>query len=349
MSEDYHDKTEEPTPKRLAEARKKGYAAKSQDLIVSFHLIMCVVIFYLFADGIFGVLADVSVNIWNHLNFQYADLSFLSSLLDDGLVRLLYILLPIIAGGLLIAISLNILQTGGLFSFYPLIPKWSNLNLFNPSNYERILGLQAFVKLGFSLVRLQLVLILCVFVVGQNAFQVFSLGKVSLPEMLAFIKRECLLVAFSLAISYLGVAVCDFFYQKWSFTRKMRMSKREVKDEFKQGEGDPTVKSKIRNFMLDSADQHVIQDLSSADLIIFDGVREVIAINYKLYAKPYCLDKGTSRKGLIMLERAKAISVPIISNPDLAHRLYRDTEIRSFIKSEYYQELVASLAEGHLL
>jgi len=152
-----------------------------------------------------------------------------------------------------------------------------------------------------------------------------------------------------LSISYLAVAICDYFYQKWLFNRKMRMSKREVKDEFKQGEGDPNVKNKIRSSMLESAQLHILNDISSADLIIVDGVRSVIAINYKSHDKPYCLDKGTSRKGHIMLEIAKAKSIPVIDNPALAQKLYRDTEINSFIKEAYYQDIIMSISKRHLL
>jgi flagellar biosynthesis protein FlhB len=345
MSEDYHDKTEDPTPKRLAEARKKGYVAKSQDIIVSFHLLMCMIVFFFFVDRMFQEIAAININIFENLNFQYTDLHLMTSIVRNGLIQLFFILLPIIAGGFLITLIFNIIQTGAIFSFYPLMPKWSKLNMFNPNNYERILGFPAIIKLGFGIFRLQLVLILCVGVTGQNAFQVFSLGKVAIHEMVAFIKRESLLVGFSIALSYLAVAFCDFFYQKWTFNRKMRMSKREVKDEIKQMEGDQNIKIKMRTVMMEGVQKHALNDLSAADVYIVDGTQFVVAINYKLRSIPFCVDKGSSRKGQVMLEIAKAIAIPVIEKPGLAQKLYTDTQVKTYIKAEYYEDIIIAISE----
>jgi flagellar biosynthesis protein FlhB len=190
-----------------------------------------------------------------------------------------------------------------------------------------------------------MVLFLCVVVVGQNAFQVFSLGKVPIHSMVAFIKRECILVGFSIAIAYLAVAICDYFYQKWLFNRKMRMSKREVKDEIKQVEGDQNIKNKIRAVMKAMLRANAINDISTADILIMDGTQLAVAISYKQMglSAPFCVGKGATQKALIMLEIAKAHVIPIIENPSLAQKLYKDVDVGTFIKPDYYPEIALAI------
>lgn len=346
MAEDYHDKTEEPTPKRLADAHKKGYAAKSQDLITSLHLIVCILVFFFLANFMFYKLASFLTIIFRNLNFNYVDLDLVKLFMNIGLLQILYLLLPLFAVVFIISLAMNLLQTGFIFSGYPLIPKWNKLNIFNTSNYEHNFGSPAFVKLCFGLVRLQIVLLLCWLITSQEAFHIFSLGKGTVKELVDFIQKEGVLVSLGIAVGYLFVAIGDFFYQKWAFNRKMRMSKREVKDELKQMEGDVNIKLKIRSSMRAKAQANAINQLPHADLLITDGVLHAVALAYQpdKMPIPFCLLKGSKGRAEALKDLAHRYAIPIIENPPLARKLFREIESGSYITPDFYSEVATAFA-----
>jgi flagellar biosynthesis protein FlhB len=347
MAEDFHDKTEEPTPKKLADARTKGYVAKSQDLITSLHLIMCILVFFFFAGFMFRKIAALNAAVFLNLNFNFADLNILKSMVNAGLLEMLHTLLPLFVVVIVISFVMNILQTGFIFSSYPLTPKWNKLNIFNTNNYEHNFGSPAIVRLGFGITRLQIVLLLSWLVPSQEAFHIFSLGKGTAQDMLVYIKKIAILVSLGIAVGYLFIAVGDFFYQKWAFNRKMRMSKREVKDELKQTEGDVNIKIKIRSSMRAKAQANAINQLPKADLLITDGSIYAVALAYKhnKMPVPLCLCKGAQSRAAVIKELALGYSIPILDNPSLARKLFREVDSGSYITPEFYKDVASALAQ----
>lgn len=348
MAEDFHDKTEEPTPKKLAEARKKGYVAKSQDLTISVHLIICILIFFFFSHYMFGRLSSMNAMILNNLNYPFASIPVLSSFLNQGLYEIFLILLPLLFGALFISIIMNLLQTGAIFSTHPLMPKWSKLNIFNPTNYEHTFGGPALVKIAFGLLRLQIVMILSWIIITQKAFHIFNMGKGNARDLLAFIQEEAILVGIAIAVGYFFVGILDLFYQKWHFNRKMRMSKREVKDEMKQVEGDLNMKQKVRSTMRSLAQANAINQLPYADILITDNNRYAIALAYKpqKMSAPLCLCKGARRKAAIIRELAEQYGIPVVEDTRLARKLFREIDSGSYVTSEFYPDVASSLAKA---
>jgi flagellar biosynthesis protein FlhB len=347
MAEDYHDKTEEPTPKKLADARLKGYAAKSQDLITSVHLIISILVFFFFANFMFNNLAKVNILVLKNLNMNFVDLNLLKIILNAGLVQILHLLLPLFSMVVAISFIMNLLQTGVILSSYPLTPKWSKLNVFNPTNYQHNFGSPAFVRLSFGILRLQIVLILTWLITSQQAFYIFNLGKGTAKDMLAFIKKESILVSLGIGVGYLFVGIGDLFYQKWTFNRKMRMSKREIKDELKQVEGDVNVKIKIRSSMRAKAQANAINLLPQANVLIADGSMYVVALAYKQNKTPLplCLCKGVKARALVIRELAMFYSIPIVENPSVARKLFREVESGSYITPDLFQDVAAIFAQ----
>lgn len=345
MPEDFHEKTEEPTPKKLADARTKGYVAKSQDLITSIHLILCILVFFFFSGFMFNQLAAISRLIFLNLNFNFTDMVIVETAARLGLAQIAYILLPLFSIVVIVGVSMNILQTGFILSSYPIVPKWSKINIFNPSNYEHNFGAPAFVRLGLGFVRLQIVLAFCLLITGQEAFHIFNLGKGTVDHLITFIKDESVLVSMGIAVGYLFVSIADFFYQKWFFHRKMRMSKREVKDELKQVEGDINVKYKIRSTMRARAQANAINQVNQANILIADGSMYAVALKYKkgVTPVPVCLCKGVHSRAVVIRDLAMRYAIPIIENPTLARKLFREIESGCYITANFYQEVAASL------
>jgi flagellar biosynthetic protein FlhB len=346
MSEDFHEKTEEPTQKKLADARKKGFAARSQDLTISVLLVFTTGLLYFSSGYMYVRLERILLNIFQNLNYPFDSHAVVSAWFQTILFDMFWILFPAFVGVFAVGVLINVVQTGFIFSFYPLMPQLKRVNPFHPPNYEKNFGSAAFVRLGFGLIRINLVVILSYVILGVDAFHVFSMVKGSPKDILLFIHREATLVAMGIALSYLAVGVIDLVYQRWRFTREMRMTRREVKDEIKQLEGDINVKSKIRSMMRTYAENNIQQVLPFADVIIAEGNDYVLALFYdplKLKA-PICLCKGSRNRGQRIRYEARKYEIPIVENAELARGLYREVAETALIPKSYYSRIAAILA-----
>lgn len=347
MAEDYHDKTEEPTPRKLAEAREKGLVAKSNDLTIAIMLLGTMLFFFFFSSFMYHELQDFCLAVFHHLDFEYRSLDVISRYVKQGSSQILWMLLPIIMGTLFIAFISNILQTGMIYSLDPLKPKWKKLNIFNPSNYERNFGSSAWMRMIFGLVRLNLVLALSYLMMSEKAYETFSMGKGNPRDIFLFIFHETLALGTACSIAYIFIGILDYIYQRWRFMRQMKMSRREIKEEQKQLEGDVYVKSKIRRMMQGLAETSLNTSVPKADAVVAQEDRFVIAIQYdpEHMKVPVCLCKGSFKRGAEIRGLASKHGVPIIENPYLAESMYRLVESGGPISPAFYHQVADLLAK----
>lgn len=347
MAEDFHDKTEQPTPKKLADARKKGLVAKSNDVTIAFMLLGTMLIFFFFSAYMYHQLEYLCFSILNNLNYRYASLDILSWHLKQGLNHFFWMLFPLLAGCIFIAFAANIIQVGVIYSLDPLKPRWKKLNFFNLSNYERNFGLPAWVRLIFGLLRLNLVLALSYLVMSHNALYTFSMWKGTPRDILLFIFHETLTLGTACSISYILTGVLDYLFQRWRFYRQMRMSVREIKEEIKQLEGDSSIKSKIRSIMRGLAETSLMHVVPKADVVVAQGERFVVAIQYdpEHMKAPLCVCKGSFKRGAQIRRLAANHGVPIVENPYLAESMYRLVESGIPISPAFYHQVADVLAK----
>ncbi len=347
MAEDFHSKTEEPTPKKLADARKKGFVAKSNELIMALMLLGGVAIFFFFGPYMMDNLKLMFVQILINMDLQFAEISLISWYINHGLYELIKILLPLLFGTVFMAILFNVVQTGLLFTLYPLKPKLKKLNFFDPSNYEKNFGLPAMMRMVFGLTRLQAVVIISWFVIAIDGLVVFSYGKATPKEISALIYQKGLIQGIACSIAYLGVGILDYFFQKWRFMREMKMTRREVKDELKQLEGDQNLKIKIRTMMRNYAEVSRIADMPQADVVIADEMKFAVAIAYdpKIMRAPICICKGSRRRGAAILEAARKYGIPVVKNSALAQSIFLAIDNGNYISPDHYHA-VANILMG---
>ncbi len=345
MTEDFHDKTEEPTPKKLADAKKKGFVAKSNDLTIALMLLGSMALFFFFSSFMFGGLEQLTIAILKGINTPFDEIELISLYLNQGLYTLLVTFSPLIFITVAMALSFNIFQTGFVFSFYPLKPKWSKLNFFYLKNYEKNFALPAVMRMLLGLLRLNLVLVLSWTVVSSDILYFFNLGRGTPADIIAFAYRKMLIVGTSYSLAYIGVAGLDYMYQKWSFLREMRMSRREIKDEMKQMEGDQTVKNKIRGMMQTLSQDNLEQEIPLADVIITDCDKYTVAIAYDAtrMQAPLCLCKESGYKGAKMVKIARQHHLLIIENSLLAKAISRSIEKGSYITPLFYHAIAEIL------
>jgi len=348
MADDTLDKTEDPTPKKLDEARKKGIVARSQDLTISIVTLFTMIILFFVSEHMYIGLTQLLTTLFNHLNYDISDPAVVAYWLNIGANQFLWLLFPILFGVVCIAIFVNVSQTGLLISGYPLVPKWNRINIFHAANYREHFSSRTLVKLAFGLLRLNLVVVFSWIIIGSKMFQIYNLPKGTAFDIVVFIYREAILLGTVISIWYVLVGVFDFFYQRWSFLKEMKMSRREVRDEHRQMEGDLTVKERIQYLMQSFAGKSSEKLIAQADALIVDSSRYVIGLCYdpkKMYA-PVCLFKGFGKNAKKMIEIGKKYHIPIVQNSILSQALYRTVPVNIPISKEYYYEVAKVMRQA---
>ncbi|HEX3046127.1 MAG TPA: flagellar biosynthesis protein FlhB, partial [Bacillota bacterium] len=339
------DKTEEATPKRKAEARKKGQVAKSPELA---SITVLLAIF---------VLLNALGN-W----FSFEIINYLKNYLGPGILTkdlteanlghmmlqhcifFLRIFLPLGLGAMVIGLVVNYLQVGALFTLEPLKPKFSKINPIN--GFKRLFSSQGLVELLKAAFKLVIVIYVAYSTIKDRIFLLLDMVKQSPWDVAKVIWSILYQVALKICIFLLVLALFDYIYQRWQFRKNMRMSKKEVKDEYKQTEGNPLIKNKIRQRQRQIAMRRMMQDVPKADVVITNPTHYAIALKYdsKTMIAPTIIAKGEGFIAAKIKEIAKANGVVLVENKPLAQALYKTVDIGEVVPAKLYQAVAEVLA-----
>ncbi len=336
------EKTEEPTAKKRQDARKKGQVGKSQELSTAFVLLAGFFLLKVLWSGIYTDIANYTTYIFSHLD-QTLDTEGLMTLLIGVMEILARTAMPIMLGIMIVGLGVNFYQVGIMFSVDQLQPDLGKLNPL--TGVGRMFSKRSLVELIKSLLKIAIIgVILYMFLrdelLGMPQFIYFDLPK-SLQEMAG--------IVFKMAFQIIGVimilAVLDLGYQKWQTTQDLKMTKQEVKDEFKQTEGDPQIKGKIRQKQRQMAMARMMQEVPKADVIVTNPTHFAVALQYhKGMVAPLVLAKGQDLVAKRIKDIARENRVPIVENRPLARALYASTEVGDLVPAELYQAVAEVLA-----
>lgn len=335
MAADDQEKTEEPTSKKLEDARKKGNVAKSQDLsgFVTLTIAIAMILFLLgfIGDRIFGLYLY-----FNDLIGQPFDIKFVQKLAVRTMFEMLIIILPIAISVAIAGVIANVIQFGFLFTTEPLIPNFSKIN--------PIKGLANLFSIKKLVEAIKIILkVSAVFCVAFYFFFEFikELPKTiffTLISQLSWLKEKMLILAFVILILFLVIAIIDTFIVRFQYFKGLRMSKQEVKDEFKQMEGDPRVKARIRQVQMEAAKKRMMQNIPQADVVITNPTHYAIALRYDRSKDkaPVILAKGVDYLAFQIKKIALEYNIQIVENPPLARELYKTCEIDTQIPPKLF-------------
>jgi len=339
------DKTEEATPRRKQEARKKGQVPRSNELN------MVVVLLALFI--ILNFLGK-----WLYKEFVIYIEQFLSpgelvtELNDSNLGNLLFrhcliflrLFLPLGLGALVIGLVINLVQVGPMFSMEPLRPKFSKLNPIN--GLQRLFSAHGFMELFKSIIKLVIVFYFAYSTIREHLFLFLDMFRQSPFDVAMALWRIIYQVAVKICLFLLALALFDYFYQRWEFRKSLRMTKREVKDEFKQTEGNPQIKNKIRQRQREIAMRRMMQDVPKADVVITNPTHLAIALRYDStkMAAPVVVAKGEGFIAQKIKEIAAANDVVLVENKPLAQAIYKAVDIGEGIPENLFQAVAEVLA-----
>ena len=346
-NDDGGEKTEEPTAKKLSDARDEGQAPRSQDLNTAAMLLVLILGVKVFGgfiyDRVYETYYYVMTNMADYAKNEFT-LGRSENLLSMSLQQVLFTILPISLIGVLVAFVVGVKQVKWKITTKPLKPKPSKLNPIK--GMKRIFSKDKVVELIKALVKLG-VLFWVVFSYVQDEWglivNIYQLDPVNAVRLII---DTVLDIALRVAIVFLAIAFADWYYQKRKFKKDMKMTKQEVKDEYKNSEGNPEIKGAIRRKMQEASRRRMMQELPEADVVITNPTHLAVALKYDKDSAeaPVVIAKGADFLAEKIKEIARSNRVQIVENKPLARMLYHNVDIGAEIPPELYQMVAEILA-----
>lgn len=340
------EKTEKATPKKRREAREEGQVFQSKEISSVFILLISFLAFNILGKFILKNLIELMKYLFS--SFQNLDDIFTQDNIRIKFLSIIAVFLkvssPILITTYFASLIINYLQVGFLFTTKPLEPKFSRINPIE--GFKRIFSKKAFVELGKSIIKILLI--------GYVAYSFIKkrIGiLVNLPSMAPIqILKNFSNLSFQFGIRILGVllvvSALDYFYQWWDYEKNLMMSKEELKEEFKQTEGDPLVKSKIKEKQRKMAFNRMMQEVPKADVIVTNPTHIAVALKYdqELNFAPIVVAKGADIIAENIKKTGKENSIPIVENKPLARAIYETVDVGDIIPEELYETVAEVLA-----
>lgn len=337
-------RTEPATPRRREEARKRGQVVKSVELNSAFILLAVLLLIRYFGAYLFYYLKTHATYIFQ--NLHTIEISF-SNLQAYGFVTMIFtarLLAPILGLALTVGIIVNFFQAGFVLSGHPLIPDFNRINPVQ--GFTRLFSTRAFVELIKSFLK--------IFIVGYASYSVIHSEMHNFIPMMdqgifqssAYVALLAYKIGLRVTLILLFLALFDYGYQRFEFEKSIRMTRQEVKDEYKQMEGDPLLKSRIRQRMREIARRRMLADVPKADVVITNPVHLAVALQYDMdvMKAPSVIAKGERLIAERIKEIARENSIPIVENPPLAQSLFKACDVGQEIPADLYQAVAEILA-----
>lgn len=344
------EKTEPATEKKLREAREDGKVAKSKELTSAFDLIVLFLVLKIFISWVGGGFIEVYQYVYKTIPefvtamSAEASVHEISVYLQSVFWMLLKMVAPFFAFGFVVTIIISIIQVGWKVSAKPLKPKGDK---FNPINgFKRIFSKDSVFELFKSILKIGVVIYVAYISIRDEANDIFILYDMPLNQALALCGDVIINAGLKISLVYLVVGLADFIYQKHRFNEEMKMTKQEVKDEYKNTEGNPEIKGRQRQRMREASRQRMMQDVPKADVVITNPTHLAVAIKYdaETAKAPIVLAKGEDFLAQKIREAAKEHNIEIVENKPLARMLYANVDIGAEIPPELYQAVAEILA-----
>lgn len=348
------EKTEPATSKKLSDARSEGQVCKSRELDQALALVGLFLTLKAAVSFMGSTFLEVFSDIYNKIPDTEAatELSTVAvmSYMQHAALLSLKLAGPFFAVGFLIAFVSNLVQVKWKVSTKPLQPK---LDKFNPVNgFKRMFSKDSMFELLKSIVKITMIAIIAYTSIRSHLQEIFLLYHITLNQAIALVGSIVIDVGLKIAIVYCVVGAVDYLYQKHKFNEDMKMTKQEVKDEMKNSEGDPQIKSKQRQRMQEASRRRMMQDVPQADVVITNPTHYAVALKYDAGTgtAPILVAKGADLIAQRIKEIARENKVEIVENKPLARMIYTNVEIGREIPPELYQavaEILAAVYRAH--
>lgn len=337
------EKTEEATPKRKEEARQKGQVAKSMEINSVFVIVAAFLTLRVLGSYIYDELTGYMKFVFSNLALADFTINSIQQVFIGFSIVFLKTALPVMCVILVVALAVNFLQVGFAFSLEPLMPNFDKINPL--SGFGRLFSKRSLVELFKSLFKIAIVGGFVYRFMMKQTKQVPTLISAELIDSLHLTASLIVDLVFNISTVLFILAVFDYLYQWWENQQSMKMSKDDIKQEFKQTEGDPQIKGKIKERQRAMAMQRMMQDVPKADVVVTNPTHFAVALQYDQdMLAPIIVAKGQDLIAKRIKDVAKEHKVVIVENKMLARALYATAEVGQPVPYELYQAVAEVLA-----
>ncbi|MBZ9688066.1 fused FliR family export protein/FlhB family type III secretion system protein [Clostridium estertheticum] len=344
ISADSGEKTEEATPKKKSDSKKKGQVAKSKELSSTITLLTSTLLLIMLGAYMLGNLkAVVTLFLNNYLTLSLTEETF-RTVLFVSMTKFGILILPIMVPIMIMGVVASLMQSGFIFTNEPLKPDLKKLNPI--SGFKKIFSTRSLVDLLKNLAIITTIAYVAYDYIKSNYLDIMNYGSLKIDAILGVFGKLVIDIFFKIAIIMLIISIIDFAYQKYKHNKELKMSVQEIKEEYKQQEGDPQIKNKIRQKQREMAASRMMQAVPDATVVITNPTHLAIAIKYEQGGEgaPIVVAIGADNVAIKIKELASENDIPIIENKPLARLIYKELDIGSEIPAEMYGAVAEILA-----
>ena len=343
-------RTEDPTEYKLRKAREEGRVAKSQELNGALVLLIPALVLVALAPGMMNTCTEM-------IRF-FLLRSTTTEINDPVLVQaflryFIKLVLPIAASAVLAGLASNLVQNGGfIFSVKPIAINMGKISPNFPKYFKRVLfSSEGLFNLAKSLMKVGVIAFVAYLTIRGEVPRLVSMLSTSLWQAIVFVASLAARIILVSAIIFIAISVPDYVFQRRQFIESLKMTRQEIKEEYKQMEGDPLVKSRLRQRMRELLSQNMMVNVPKADVVITNPTHFAVAMQWdrSTMRAPMLTAKGADLQAQRIKQLARENDVPIVENKPLARALYAEVEIGDMIPDEYYQALAVILAKVYAL
>lgn len=336
-------KTEKATPKKREEARKKGQVVRSIEVNTVLNVLLCLVMLKISGDYIMHGFKSLCAYFWGGFNTLSLEAGAANDVLFNLVIKTALLMLPVLIVVFIAGIVSNVAQIGFMVTFEPLKPTFDKINPIN--GFKRIFSKRLLFETAKALVKIAAIGYVFYSTVKKIFDDIFMTPLMDIDTYFNFSADAVYRLGMKIVIAFIIFAIIDYIWQKYDYEDNLMMSKQEVKDELKQLEGDPLIKSRIRNIQREMARKRMISEIPQADVVITNPTHVAVAIRYKEGKDnaPVIVAKGKNLMAEKIKEIARKNSVIIMENPPLARALVK-LEAGWEIPPELFQAVAEILA-----
>lgn len=344
------EKTEPATPKKLKEARDDGKVAKSKELNAAFELLALFLIVKLLSSYLANNFIEGFSSVYKKIPDIVNDsaggfkINTASNIINYGMKQIFMSIWPVFLISIAISFGVSVFQVKWKVTAKPLKPKFSKMS--PAQGFKKIFSKDSLVELLKSILKIFLICMIAYTSIRDYASDLFLLYDIGLMQAIALIGEIIIDTGIKISVFYIVLGVADYAYNKFRFNEDMKMTKQEVKDEFKNTEGNPEIKGRQRQIMRQVSQRRMMANVPKADVVITNPTHLAVALKYdnQVSDAPIVLAKGEDFLANKIKEVARENSIEIVENKPLARMLYANVDVGQQIPPELYQAVAEVLA-----
>ncbi len=342
--EQFQEKSEKATPRRKEKAREEGKVCRSMELNSAVMLCLGAATLYIVGPMLGNQLKDLMTHIFSQAPLMNITNESIMAFFSQRVINFFILMAPIFAVLMVVAYSINLLQVGFLFTTKTLEPKLDKLDI--TKGIKKLVSIRSLVQLVRDVIKISLIAYVGYRSITAELDTFYNLADNSVAVFAGAMGKMALTTVLELGAVILILALFDYAYQKYDFEKNIKMSKQDIRDENKDTEGSPQVKSRIRQIQREMSRKRMMQEIPNADVVITNPTQIAVALKYNTDAMeaPMVVAKGERIIAAKIKEIAKEAGVPIVENKPLARALFKMCDIGSYVPGNLYRAVAEVLA-----